>query len=208
MTKQVEFYFDVASPTTYLAWTQLPALCERTGAILRYRPMLLGGVFKATGNMPHVSVPAKGRWTLRDLERFANRYGVPIAFNPHFPINTLTLMRAAVAIQVDQPEALERYLRAVFQAIWVEAKDMEKPDVVAAVWHDADFDAQALLAKTQKNVIKQMLKATTEKAVKRGVFGAPSLFVNDELFFGQDRLDFVEDALLYADKLENSVSTA
>src|SRR5690606_34706627 len=97
MSKTVEFYFDFGSPATYLAWTQLPAICAEAGARLVYRPMLLGGVFQAAGNASPISVPAKGRYMFRDLARFARRYGVPLQFNPHFPINTLALMRGAVA---------------------------------------------------------------------------------------------------------------
>lgn len=122
MTKQVEFFLDVGSPTTYLAWTQLPDICEQAGAELILRPLLLGGVFKATGNASPVTIPAKGQWMLADLARFAERYGVPLKFNPHFPINTLALMRGAVAVQVYQPEQLNSYLAAVFQAMWAEGK--------------------------------------------------------------------------------------
>ncbi len=95
MSKQIEFFFDFGSPTTYLAWTQLPRIAAAHGASIAWRPMLLGGVFKATGNHSPIEVPAKGRYTLHDLARYAKRYGVPLAFNPAFPINTLTLMRGA-----------------------------------------------------------------------------------------------------------------
>ena len=113
----IEFWFDFGSPTTYLAHTQLPRIAQETGATLRYRPMLLGGVFKATGNASPVTVPAKGRWMLQDLPRWAGRWGVPFAFNPHFPINTLTLMRGATGLQMRQPEAFARYCDAVFHAM-------------------------------------------------------------------------------------------
>ena len=95
MSKSLEFFFDVGSPTTYLAWTQLPKIAAETGATIIWRPMLLGGVFKATGNQSPVNIPAKARYMLQDLARYARRYGVPMTFNPHFPINTLTLMRGA-----------------------------------------------------------------------------------------------------------------
>ena len=107
MSKQVEFFFDVGSPTTYLAWTQLPALCERSRAELVYRPMLLGGVFQATGNVSPGTVAAKGRYMDADMARFARRYGVPFAMNPHFPINTLTLMRGAAGAQLRAPARFE-----------------------------------------------------------------------------------------------------
>lgn len=197
MSKSVEFYFDFGSPTTYLAWTQLPALCAETGATLVYRPMLLGGVFQATGNASPVTIPSKGRFMMQDLKRFAQRYQVPMQFNPHFPINTLTLMRVATGVQMRQPERFDDLVSSIFIAIWVDALNMGDPAVVAKVLAGAGFDAQELLVLTADPEVKETLKATTESAVKRGVFGAPSMFVSDELFFGQDRLDFVREALLH-----------
>lgn len=195
MSKTVEFYFDFGSPATYLAWTQLPRLCAESGAQLVYKPMLLGGVFQATGNASPVTVPAKGRFMLQDLARFARRYQVPMQFNPHFPINTLPLMRAAVAVQQRLPERFEAFLTLIFQAMWVQARNLGDPAVLAEVLVVGGFDPQQLLALTAEQAIKDALKANTDEAVKRGVFGAPSLFVGDELFFGQDRLDFVREAL-------------
>ncbi len=117
MSKQIEFFFDFGSPTTYLAWTQLPRIAAAHGASIAWRPMLLGGVFKATGNHSPIEVPAKGRYTLHDLARYAKRYGVPLAFNPAFPINTLTLMRGAQGYLGG--EGFQPYLKAVFEALWV-----------------------------------------------------------------------------------------
>ena len=194
MSKSVEFYFDFGSPTTYLAWTQLPALCAESGATLVYRPMLLGGVFQATGNASPVTIPSKGRFMMQDLQRFARRYQVPLQFNPHFPINTLTLMRIATGVQMRQPQRFEEYVATIFKAVWVNALNMGDPATVAKVLTEAGFDAQQLLALAADPEVKDTLKATTESAVKRGVFGAPSMFVDDELFFGQDRLDFVREA--------------
>lgn len=195
MSKTVEFYFDFGSPTTYLAWTQLPALCAETGASLIYRPMLLGGVFQATGNASPVSIPSKGRFMLQDLQRFARRYQVPMQFNPHFPINTLTLMRIATGVQMRHPDRFEDYVATIFKAVWVDALNMGEAATVVKVLTDAGFDAQQLLALATDPEVKDALKATTETAVKRGVFGAPSMFVGNELFFGQDRLDFIREAL-------------
>ena len=131
MSKQVEFYFDVGSPASYLAWTQIAQLAERHGAEVVYQPMLLGGVFKATGNASPASVPAKGRYTRIDFERFARRYQVPFAQNPFFPINTMQLMRGAVALL--DGDQFQPYVDAVFRAIWVEGQNMGDPDVVARV---------------------------------------------------------------------------
>ncbi|MDH4607536.1 2-hydroxychromene-2-carboxylate isomerase [Pseudomonas sp. BN102] len=195
MSKTVEFFFDFGSPSTYLAWTQLPALCAKAGAQLQYRPMLLGGVFQATGNASPIEIPAKGRYTMIDFQRFARRYGVPLEFNPYFPINTLTLMRGAIGIQMRQPERFEAYLASVFKAFWQDKRNLGDPAVLAATLDAAGFDPQALLALTSDQEVKDALKAATEEAVKRGAFGAPTFFVGNEMFFGQDRLDFVAEAL-------------
>jgi len=195
MSKTVEFFFDLGSPASYLAHTQLPALCSECDAELVYRPMLLGAVFQATGNASPAMIPAKGRYMLRDLARFAERYGVPMRFNPHFPINTLTLMRLLVAVQLHQPTRFNDALLALFQAIWVDGTNMGDPARVAEVVTAAGFDAQALQAQIAEPAVKDALKATTEEAVKRGVFGAPTCFVGEAMFFGQDRLDFVREAL-------------
>ena len=195
MNKSVEFYFDFGSPTTYLAWTQLPAICAAADAELVYKPMLLGGVFQATTNASPITIPSKGRFMMQDLQRFARRYQVPMQFNPHFPINTLGLMRGAVAVQLQMPERFDAYVSAVFKAMWVDALNLADLAVLGKVLTEAGFDAQALLALTAEQEVKDQLKATTEEAVKRGVFGAPSMFVGNELFFGQDRLDFVAEAL-------------
>lgn len=196
MSKTVEFYFDFGSPTTYLAWTQLPKLCEQAGAKLVYKPILLGGIFQATGNASPATIPAKGAYMGADLARFARRYGVPFGFNPHFPINTMTLMRIATALCETRPAEFERYLRAIFVAMWVDGKDLGNPDVLAAVLSDAGLDAPELLAMATDSKVKDALKTATAEAVARGAFGAPTMFVGDETFFGQDRLDFVKEALL------------
>jgi 2-hydroxychromene-2-carboxylate isomerase len=194
--RAVEYFFDVGSPTTYLAWTQLPKIAAETGATIAWRPMLLGGVFKATGNASPVTVPAKGRWMNGDIARWARRYGVPFAFNPHFPINTLTLMRGATGLQMRRPGDLPRYLDVVERAMWEAPKDLGDPAVLAATLAAAGFDADEFAALVADPEVKGKLIATTEQAVARGVFGAPTFFVGDAMFFGQDRLDFVREALL------------
>ena len=193
--KTVEFFFDFGSPTSYLAYTQLPRIAAETGAQLRLRPMLLGGVFKATGNASPVSVPAKGRWMGSDMPLWAKRYGVPFAFNPAFPINTLSLMRGAAGLQLRQPERLGAYCDAIYSALWQHQKNLGDAAVLAATLAAAGFDAEAFVALVADPEVKAALVATTEEAVARGVFGAPSCFVGDQLFFGQDRLDFVREAL-------------
>jgi 2-hydroxychromene-2-carboxylate isomerase len=195
MSRQVEFFFDFGSPTTYLAYTQLPKLAAECGADLVWRPMLLGGVFKATGNASPVTVPAKGRWMGDDLLRWARRYGVPFTFNPHFPINTLTLMRGATGMQLRRPDAFARYVDAMFDAMWVEPRNLGDAAVLAATLTDAGFDADAFTALVGDADVKARLIATTDEAVTRGVFGAPTCFVDGQMYFGQDRLDFVREAL-------------
>lgn len=193
MSKKVEFFFDVGSPASYLAWTQLEGIAQRTNAKIIWRPMLLGAVFQATGNASPASVPAKGPYMLKDLQRFSNIYGVPFNFNPFFPLNTMHLMRGATAY-LEEPE-FQTYLAAIFNALWSEQLNMESPEVVAEVLSKAGIDVTDFMARISETEAKARLKATTEEAVARGVFGAPSFFVNGEMFFGQDRLSFVEAAL-------------
>jgi 2-hydroxychromene-2-carboxylate isomerase len=195
MSKTVEFFFDLGSPATYLAYTQLPKICEQTDSQLIYRPMLLGGVFKATGNASPITVPAKGRYMFQDLDRYAKRYGVPLKFNPHFPINTLMLMRAVTGMQLRHPEHFQAFINCMFHALWVEGRSLDDPATVAAVLTQNGFDPNEVLALTADEDVKAALKENTEEAVQRGVFGAPSMFVEGQLFFGQDRLDFVLEAL-------------
>jgi len=192
----VEYFFDVGSPTSYLAWTRLPQIAAETGATIAWRPLLLGGVFKATGNASPVTVPAKGRWMNDDIRRWADRYGVPFRFNPHFPINTLTLMRGATGMQMRRPDDFARYLELVERAMWVEQKNLGDPAVLAATLAEAGFDAAEFMALVGDPEVKARLIATTDEAVARGVFGAPTFFVGATMFFGQDRLDFVREALL------------
>ena len=194
MTKTVEFFYDFGSPTVYLAATQLPSIAGSVGATIDWRPMLLGGVFKSTGNQSPVVVAAKAAYMNDDLERFAKRYGVPFRFNPHFPINTLALMRGAVAYQ-DDVVVSSTYRDAIFTAIWVEARNLNEPDVIGQVLGDAGLDPAELMNRIGQQTVKDQLIANTEEAVNRGVFGAPTFFVSEQMFFGQDRLDFVAEAL-------------
>ena len=193
MSKKVEFFFDVGSPASYLAWTQLESIAQRTNAKIIWRPMLLGAVFQATGNASPAAVPAKGAYMLKDLQHFSNIYGVPFNFNPFFPLNTMHLMRGATAY-LEEPE-FQTYLAAIFNALWSEQLNMESPEVVAEVLSKAGIDMTDFMARISETEVKERLKDTTEEAVARGVFGAPSFFVNGEMFFGQDRLSFVEIAL-------------
>ncbi len=195
MTRTVDFLFDFGSPAAYLAWTQLPRLAKDTGAVVNAQPMLLGGVFQATGNRAPITVPLKGSYLFKDMNRFARSYGVPLVMNPHFPINTITLMRIDVGMLDAGHAQLQTYRDAVFRAIWAEQRNMGDPDTVAEVLAAAGLDAPKLLAMAADPQVKEGLKTRTQQAVERGVFGAPTFFVGDEMFWGQDRLDFVRAAL-------------
>lgn len=193
MSKTVEFFFDFGSPASYLAWTQLPRIASAADAQIAWRPMLLGGVFKATGNQSPVMIPSKGAWMFKDLARFARRYSVQMNFNPNFPINTLTLMRGAAGYQGS--ERFEHYVKTIFEALWVQQKNLGKLEVVAEVLSAAGFDPAEFERLVNDEAVKERLKTNTEEAVKRGVFGAPTFFIGSEMHFGQDRLDFVAEAL-------------
>lgn len=191
--KNIEFYFDVGSPASYLAYTQLPALAHRTGSMIIWKPMLLGGVFKATGNQSPAAIPAKAAYSRVDLSRSASGYGVPLVFNPYFPINTMTLMRGAV-VYLDTPE-FDVYLDTVFTAMWVDQLNLGEWSVLQRCLTDAGFDIDDFLQRCEDSDIKNRLRALTDEAVARGVFGAPSFFVGKEMFFGQDRMQQLEDHL-------------
>ncbi len=195
MEKIIDYYFDFGSPASYLAYTQLPKLCEDTGASVACKPMLLGGVFQATGNHSPATIPAKGAYTFKDFSRFAKRYGVPLAVNPHFPINTLLLMRGATGLLMTDDVRFVHYCNAIYKAIWVDSLNMNDPAVVGQALTAAGIDAASILALANAQSTKDALKAATEAAVARGVFGAPTFFVGEQMFWGQDRLDFVREAL-------------
>jgi len=197
MTRSVDFLFDYGSPAAYLAWTQLPQLAAGTGAQVVMKPILLGGVFQSTGNRAPITVPAKGSYLFKDLNRCAKAYGVPLVMNPHFPINTITLMRIDVALTLHGDPRLDACRAAVFKAVWAEQKNMGDPATVAAVLAPAGFAADELAELACDPLVKETLKTWTQQAVDRGVFGAPTFFVGDEMFWGQDRLDFVRSALTH-----------
>jgi 2-hydroxychromene-2-carboxylate isomerase len=193
MPRRLEFFFDYVSPFSYLASSQLPALAKRTGAELVYRPFFLGGVMQATGNKPPATLPARAKSMAADLPRWARHYGIPFAFNPSFPMNTLQAMRGALAAQ--EQGSFPAYHEALFRAAWAEARNLGDPAELRDVIAKAGIDPEPLLARAGAEEIKERLKAQTAEAVQRGAFGAPTFFVGDEMFFGNDRLHFVEQAL-------------
>lgn len=189
MAKQIEFYFDYLSPYSYLADTQLPTIAKRHGATIVYKPVLLLGLFKAAGNSSPIAVPAKRAYILADLPRWAGKYGVPMKMNPYFPINTIKLMRGAIAAQAQG--RFDEYHPIAFRGVWVEELDLGKISVLAEVLKKVGIDPDAI----EGDEIKSRLQANTDEAVARGAFGVPAFFVGNEMFWGNDRLDFVEDAL-------------
>ena len=200
MTRSVDFLYDYGSPAAYLAWTQLPHLAADTGATVVMKPILLGGVFQSTGNRAPITVPAKGSYLFKDMARYAKAYGVPLVMNPHFPINTITLMRIDVALTLRADPRLDAYRAAVFPAIWADKKNMGSMASVAAVLAPAGSAPDALAVMASDPQVKETLKTWTQEAVDRGAFGAPTFFVDGEMFWGQDRLDFVRSALTHSAK--------
>jgi 2-hydroxychromene-2-carboxylate isomerase len=189
--KRVDFFFDLSSPYSYLAATQLPSLCRRVGAELAYRPMVLYAVFKASGNVRMGKVPNKDRWMVEDVVRWAKHYGVPFRMSSHFPVNAIKAMRL---ILVDEAKA-QAVTDAAFHAMWAEDRNITEEPALRAIASAAGLDADVALRTIEDQTIKDRLRANTDEAIARGSFGAPAIFVGDELFWGNDRLAFVEAAL-------------
>jgi 2-hydroxychromene-2-carboxylate isomerase len=199
MTLQPEFHFDFGSPNAYLSHLVIPAIEARTGVKFSYVPILLGGVFKATNNVsPAVSLKGiknKPAYYALETKRFLKKHAITAyTMNPHFPVNTLQLMRGAVFAQGQA--YFVQYVDAMYRHMWVEPKKLDDAEVMRAALTSSDLPAEAILAGVQQPEIKQRLIKNTEDAVVRGVFGAPSFFVGDELFFGKDKLVEVEEEIL------------
>jgi len=192
-----EFHFDFGSPNAYLSHLVLPAIAKRTGVAIRYVPVLLGGVFKATGNAsPAITlqgVKNKAEYQQLETRRFLAAHDITnFEFNPHFPVNTLQIMRGDIAAQ--RLDCFERYVDEVYRHMWCEPKKMDEAEVIRAAFVESDLPADALFEGMQDPDVKAALLANTEDSVSRGVFGSPSFFVGDELFFGKDRLlEFEEE---------------
>ncbi len=193
MAKSFDYFLDFASPYTYLCDSQIPGLLERTGAEVVYKPMVLGAVMVATGNKPPGSVPAKGAYMAQDLPRWLKRYGLDFAPNPHFPVRTILPLRAALVAM--EEGGFPELKASIFKAVWTEKIDPNEVDQLKPVIARAGLDADHVLERTGDPSIKDQLKKNTDEAIERGVFGAPTIFVGDDMFFGNDRLDFVEEAL-------------
>jgi len=195
---QVKFLFDFGSPNAYLSHKVIPAIEARTGARFEYTPILLGGVFKLTGNqspaMAFAGIPNKMAYENLETRRFVERHRLAAyRMNPHFPVNTLQLMRGAVAAQA--LGVFETYVDRVFGDMWERGLKMDDPEVIRAAFAEGGLPADELIALSATDEIKGRLVAQTQAAVDAGAFGAPSFLVGDELFFGKDRLHAVEEEI-------------
>ena len=201
MTLRVEFHFDFGSPNAYLSHRVIPRISERTGVPFAYVPVLLGGVFKLTNNQPPMvqfkGIRNKAEYARLETARFIKRHDLT-AFrpNPHFPVNTVQIMRGAVVAERDG--FLMPYVETVFRAMWEDGRKMDEPDVIQATLDAAGIDGARMLAAIQEQPIKDRLLANTQGSVDRGNFGSPTFFVGNDMYFGKDRLDDVERAIRQA----------
>ena len=194
-----QFMFDFGSPNAFLSHEAIPAIEKRIGAKFEYVPILLGGVFKATNNKSPAETLAgiknKREFQAIETERFLKRFEVrPYTWNPFFPVNTLNLMRAAVAAQMEG--VFEKYVDAAFHHMWVEPKKMDDPEIAIAALTASGLDAKRLLARAGEPDVKAKLIENTQSAVERGAFGSPTFFVDNEIFFGKEQLRDVEEMVL------------
>lgn len=191
--KSIEFFFDLSSPYSYLAATQLPAIAERTGARIEWKPFVLFAVFKATGNEMPARVANKASYMLADLARWVAHYKVDFKMSSRFPQNTISAERLVLAGE-EQGRAAETAMRC-FRGMWVDDLDMNDPAVLRRLAEESGLDADKAMAAIESPAIKNRLRENTDRAIAKGAFGAPAIFVGDEHFWGNDRLHFVEDAL-------------
>ena len=194
LSKAIDFYYDFVSSASYIAYKRLPRMIEKAGGTINWKPMVLGGVFKAVGNSPPTHIPAKGRWLFDDLQRTCSRYGLKFSVNSNFPLNTIMVLRGAVAAEKLGDEVLKKYMDAMFDGAWANDDDLSDPAVVMELMDKAGLPAQEIANMVQDQAIKDELRANTEEAVARGAFGAPTIFVNGEMHWGQDRIDDVMEA--------------
>ena len=199
MSAMVEFHFDFGSPNAYLSHRVVPAIERRTGAVFRYVPVLLGGVFKATNNRSpgeaFAGIRNKLDYERLETERFLRRHGITDYIrNPFFPVNTLRIMRGAVAADLDG--ALAPYVAAVFHHMWEQPKKMSEPEVIRAALDQSGLDGARVLERIEDAAVKQRLIGNTEDSVARGAFGSPTFFFGKDMWFGKDRLRDVEEAIV------------
>ena len=194
---EAEFITDLGSPNAYLVHKVLPEIERRTGVQFRYRPCLLGGIFKETGNQSpffaFADIKHKLDYEMLEIRRYVAEHELgAFQFNSHFPMNTLTLMRMAAAVELDAPDRLRAFIEAGFVGMWEQDKDFTQETVIKAHFSDAGFDAETLLTRTSDTEVKAHLIANTQDAVVRGAFGMPTIFVGQEMFYGKERLAQIE----------------
>jgi len=198
---KVEFHFDFGSPNAYLSHLVIPGIEQRTGAVFEYVPILLGGVFKLTGNRSpgeaFAGIKNKPEYDQLETQRFVERHGITVyRRNPFFPVNTLVLMRGAVAAQ--RMGVFERYVDEIFRYMWSDPKKLDDPAVLRAAFIESDLDGEQIVALAQSQDVKDELLSNTQRSVDRGTFGSPTFFVGEQIYFGKDRLRDVEEAIVRA----------
>jgi len=211
--KTLEFYYDFASPMAYLGYFRLLKMQQSIRFTVHYKPILLGALHKGSGNVPPGLVPAKGDFMLKDIERHSAYYDIPFQFNEYFPVNCISALRGAIFLGNTEGEScfkandicknndqnitmIEHYLRTMFIAVWRDNKNIADTKVFESVLEHAGLDSVNILKGIQDFSVKDQLKCNTEEALQRGAFGAPTFYLDDEMYFGQDRLDFIERALM------------
>lgn len=193
--KIIEFYFDLGSPYSYIGFYQLQKIAAQYQAEIIYKPMLLGAVFKSTGNSSPIMVPAKAQYAMIDLRRWSKLWDIPLKMNPHFPINTLYIMRLVTAVQLFEPEKFQTVLTGLFNAMFRQPRNLNDQTELLQVTTALGLSEKQVKAWLEDEKVKSELKVVTEEAIEHGIFGAPSFFVKDELYWGVDHLHFVENAL-------------
>jgi 2-hydroxychromene-2-carboxylate isomerase len=189
MSRKVEFFYDYVSPYTYLANSQLANL----NAAIVYRPILLGALMRGIGNQPPATLAARGKYLFADVRRWADQYQIPYTMNPAFPVNTIKALR--VALVADEIGCLDAVHQPLFDAVWTQGLDVNDDAVLTKIISDAGLSPDDMYSRIAGDDIKGRLRSNTDEAIERGVFGAPTFFVGDEMFFGNDRLHFVKAEL-------------
>lgn len=196
MAKQVDFYYDFSSPNAYFSCVQIKDVLKRTGATIAWKPVVLGGIFKDLNTTPPMQQSSqKAVYMPKDMERWARKYHIPFRFPSIFPMNTIKALRGALAVEQMNKDKLVPYIDAVFAAYWAEDKDISNDEVLGEIVTGLGLDRQRFFTLSNSQEIKDALRDITAEAEKRGAFGTPTFFVGEEMFWGKDRLDFVEDEL-------------
>jgi 2-hydroxychromene-2-carboxylate isomerase len=193
MSEKVEFYYDFSSPYSYLASTKIEGICAKCGAELDWKPFLIGGVYKESGNRAPLEVPGKKRYMIQDVRDWANDYGVELNFPDLFPVNSVKSVRGALVAK--EQGRVRDYTRKLFKLYWIQNDDISQDEILQIALTELDMDYELFIKRINEQEIKDELRKETAEAVRRGAFGAPTIFVGDKMFWGNDRLPFVESYL-------------